>query len=783
MHIMQENEDVSMYLVPEQIYRFNIAMFFDPEDELEVSTFLPLNNDRQEIIEETVIAKDLQMEDKSSLNGRYVSWYGNEESKQISYSSLLSLQALKYQISPELMLPKVISKENQRYLTETEHIPVHHQEIIALWNTLKPANEHSLYQVLDAIYNYTYHSISPLPFKGLTDSLTTLRLGAASCNGKSRLFISLARLNGLPARLVGGVILNGDKKKTSHQWVEVNIENNWVPFDVTNGHFSSLPKHYLELYRGDNNLFRHTSNINFDYYFNSSKQHTSQALYRDVQTSVQFIPNVAVLLQDLGLPLKATYIFLLFPLCTLLIAFQRNILGIQTFGIFMPILIAAACIYTGFIQGLIGFSSVLFLAVLGHSLLGKFHVLKIPRLAAIITLIAIVSLIGISLIDRPIGVETGILILFPAVIISFTADRIHQLSDEHNWLELVQNGLGTFTSITICYITFNSILLQGLFSLYPELLLCVLAILLHIGNWSGMRISEIIRFRKLLTLQEHNVLGLNARNKNIIYQHNDKKLLTLAADKLLTKQALIKEGIPCPSTSAICRSYPDIKHFMTAMTDKVNFVIKPNNGSRGNGILILRKPVKGGFINSSGKFWSYDDIKNHVSEILAGSFSQSGKEDEAYIEPMIDQEPTIKTISPRGLCDIRLIICNGKLISAMLRIPTHSSNGKANLHQGAIGASIDLQTGRIGSSFLKGKKITHHPDTDVSLQEVHIPFWNDIIDISLQCYIAIPLGYMGVDICIDRHIGPLVLEVNGRPGLEIQNIQSHGISKLVKEAF
>lgn len=298
-----------------------------------------------------------------------------------------------------------------------------------------------------------------------------------------------------------------------------------------------------------------------------------------------------------------------------------------------------------------------------------------------------------------------------------------------------------------------------------------------------MRISEIIRFRKLLNHHEHDVLGLNARNKNIIYQHNDKKLLTLAADKLLTKQALIKENIPCPLTTTICASYTDIEQFMTTMKGKSNFVIKPNNGSRGNGILILSKPVEGGFLTSSGKFWSYGDIKNHVSEILAGSFSQSGKEDEAYIEPMIEQDPIIKAISPRGLCDIRLIICNGKLISAMLRIPTNSSNGKANLHQGAIGASISLQTGKIGNALLQGKEITHHPDTNVSLQDIHIPFWDDIIDIALQCYIAIPLGYMGVDVCIDHHAGPLVLEVNGRPGLEIQNIQSQGISKLVKEAF
>ncbi len=40
---------------------------------------------------------------------------------------------------------------------------------------------------------------------------------------------------------------------------------------------------------------------------------------------------------------------------------------------------------------------------------------------------------------------------------------------------------------------------------------------------------------------------------------------------------------------------------------------------------------------------------------------------------------------------------------------------------------------------------------------------------------AIPLGYIGVDICIDQTRGPLVLEVNGRPGIEIQNVQKRGL--------
>ncbi len=125
--------------------------------------------------------------------------------------------------------------------------------------------------MLKSIFNYT-HSLEPRPFKGLTDALTAARLGEGSCNGKSRLFVALARRAGIPARLVGGLILDSGRKNTSHQWVEAYVGGYWIPFDPLNGHFASLPSNYLELYRGDKFLFSHTPNINFDYSFTIQKR-------------------------------------------------------------------------------------------------------------------------------------------------------------------------------------------------------------------------------------------------------------------------------------------------------------------------------------------------------------------------------------------------------------------------------------------------------------------------------------------------------------------------------
>ena len=294
-----------------------------------------------------------------------------------------------------------------------------------------------------------------------------------------------------------------------------------------------------------------------------------------------------------------------------------------------------------------------------------------------------------------------------------------------------------------------------------------------------MRVSEIFRFRRL----DENVMGINSRNRDFIYRYNDEVLLSVAADKITTKRLLSQQGIPAPETRAVCRSHSELDRFMGQIQGEGKFVIKPNRGSQGNGILLLEQIEGDGFRSTSGKLWSRAEVRRHVAEILAGSFSQSGSEDEAYSEPMIAQHELLRKISPTGLCDIRLMVRNGYALSAMLRVPTLKSDGKANLHQGAVGASVDMESGCITRAVLKGAEQPKHPDTEVDLVGVEIPFWKKIVEMAEHCYSAIALGYMGVDICIDEQLGPLVLEVNGRPGLEIQNVGNRGLGQVVSDAY
>ncbi|MDQ7051069.1 MAG: UUP1 family membrane protein [Enterobacterales bacterium] len=352
-------------LTPSNIYDVAFELKFEQDsDSINIETYIPRDNERQQIIEESFANNGLGNTVTEDETGRKALWTGHSIFNSVRYKALIKSQEVNYQINDNVKIPASYPPSFDPYLQETEAVQVTHPEIDAVWKSIKPRTAKKIMPVLRSIYNLTYQGITGAPFKGFTDALTTLRLKQASCNGKSRLFVALARKNNIPARLVGGLIMNQGSKKTSHQWVEVYIEGHWVPFGPTNGNFAHLPANYLSLYRGDKVLFRHTSDINFNYQFVIDKRLVAPNLYQEKLTDTlepksgsEF--NISQLLLNMGLAPLTIGLFLLFPLCTLAISFLRNVIGIKTFGVFLPMLIAAACVFTGFFRGIIAFVVIL----------------------------------------------------------------------------------------------------------------------------------------------------------------------------------------------------------------------------------------------------------------------------------------------------------------------------------------------------------------------------------------------------------------------------------------
>src|SRR5690606_14514497 len=120
-------------------------------------------------------------------------------------------------------------------------------------------------------------------------------------------------------------------------------------------------------------------------------------------------------------------------------------------------------------------------------------------------------------------------------------------------------------------------------------------------------------------------------------------------------------------------------------------------------------------------------------------------------------------------------VFKGFPIMAMLRLATHASDGKANLHQGAAGVGLDMATGRSLNAVQFGKPVTEHPDTHKPLKEIDIPNWRQMLLLASRCYEMTGLGYIGVDLVLDARRGPELLELNARPGLAIQVANNRGL--------
>jgi len=273
------------------------------------------------------------------------------------------------------------------------------------------------------------------------------------------------------------------------------------------------------------------------------------------------------------------------------------------------------------------------------------------------------------------------------------------------------------------------------------------------------------------------IIGINKRNCNFIAPNNHRSLYPLVDDKLRTKQLAIEHGIHVPELFATVETEHDIGAFVAGLDKSNDFVIKPVNGSGGKGIMVIVDRQNRHWIKASGDRVTEVDIKRHLSNILSGIYSLGGMPDQALVEYRVKSHSVFDKFSYKGVPDVRVILYKGVPVMAMLRLPTRASDGKANLHQGAVGVGIDLITGKAIGAVCTDQRITHHPDTDELLIGFQVPFWPELRALSTKCHDLVPLGYMGVDIVIDQAFGPLVLELNARPGLSIQICNGRGLDQ------
>ena len=489
-------------LIPATRYAVELSMQVDGHGEdISVHTYLPKTDSRQSINNEKNSSGVFTTELKSDQLNRDAFWRAENVHGQqgIVYAYTVQARHVRFNIPADLTIPESYPAPFASYLISEPGIQKDDPLIEAALSSIVLNESPTILDAVTRIHRHLQDNLANRNFSGFTDALTALKLGEASCNGKSRLFVAMLRKLNIPSRLVGGLIMQQGSKRTTHQWIEVYINGHWVPFDTINDHFAEIPANYLTLYYGDLVLLKHTANVNFQYFFKITKQLVPQRDAQDaLSQSALNITNLYAFFERVGISQNLLKILLMLPLGALVTVVFRNVIGLETFGTFLPALIAAAARETGLMWGMIGFLMIILVSAVVRRALDWLQLLHSPKMAIMLTTVVITMLV-----TTVAGVQFGLfklahMTLFPIAILAITAERVALMEAEQGSLKVARITFMTLIVISACYAVMDSLFMQSLILAFPELLLIVIALNLWLGKWIGIRVMEFVRFRRLI---------------------------------------------------------------------------------------------------------------------------------------------------------------------------------------------------------------------------------------------------------------------------------------------
>ncbi|MFQ5767621.1 MAG: sugar-transfer associated ATP-grasp domain-containing protein [Acidobacteriota bacterium] len=272
------------------------------------------------------------------------------------------------------------------------------------------------------------------------------------------------------------------------------------------------------------------------------------------------------------------------------------------------------------------------------------------------------------------------------------------------------------------------------------------------------------------------ILGLNARNLLYIQPLNPRRLFPLVDDKIRTKTVLAEAGVRTPELLLVLSNLDEVNHARESLRKAGEFVIKPARGRQGGGITVITSCEGETFTRIGGTRASWEQLRQWMGDILFGVHSV-GDRDRVLIEERVHPDPALNSLAEFGLPDVRVIVLHNRPAMAMMRLATRASGGRANLHQGAPGIALRLSDGLAFRAVCNRRPIFRHPDNGAPLTGFRHPDWKALLHMATRAAAAVALPYVGVDMVLDARRGPVVMELNARPGLEIQIVQRRGLRR------
>jgi transglutaminase-like putative cysteine protease len=458
--------------------------------------WLPSPERVQRIFGEQFETGDLRFSIREETSGRQAIWSGRmSDVKRVSYAFRVQVFPARIEIPPDASKQAPPKELASTYTRRDPGLPVDHEAIQTVLETLDLGSGDDLAARARTIYSFVVHEVTLSP-SAADDALIALADRRGNRHGKERLLCTLLRAAKVPARIVQGLeLLSGDA--LPRRWVEIWLGGHWIPASAGDDFFGRMPPDRLLLGRGDAPLVEATGVEAVSHSFHAIPERlTPQEL---AALMVPPDPTLEALsLYGLSVPMQAAVrVLLLLPLGVLITAFLRNVVGIPSFGTFMPLLVALALRGTGLGTGLALLGGVLLIGILVRMLLERLRLLLVPRLSLILCVVVLsvisMGLLGLRLENR--DFYAGI--LFPIVILTMLIERFSVTAAESNVTEAVRRSLYSTLIAVIIYPVLRSSLAEHLMFGFPELVIVIMGLLVMMGGYTGYRLTELYRFRSL----------------------------------------------------------------------------------------------------------------------------------------------------------------------------------------------------------------------------------------------------------------------------------------------
>jgi len=461
-----------------------------------VTALIPSDDEGQVVLDERSASDRLRFSIRSRGDTRIGVWTGWLEGvQQIAYEFRVRSEVLTVPL-PEPPYAEPGEALREAYVQPTSEFPATTPQVREVLDRLPLPAADNVIDRVRSLYAFVAHEIATVDSAG-DDAVLTLAQREGSPTGKARLLVTMFRASGVPSRLAHGLELREGVGPQERVWTEAWVDDVWIPMSSVSGFFAERPADVISLGGAGHAPVEATGARAFGYRYRSLRERL-----RPEEVALLMAPNHPILarLSLYNLPVgsqSALRALLVLPLGALVVALFRNLVGVATYGTFMPLLIAFSLRSFPLGRGLALVAFVLVLGVATRLLLERLRLLMVPRLAILLCLV-VLSVTALAIAGDEMGTQELFAgILFPIVILTMLVERFTIAMAEEGVQAALVPAFWSIVVATVCYPVLRSPTAEHLMFTFPELLFAAMGVLVWVGGYTGYRIADLVRFRML----------------------------------------------------------------------------------------------------------------------------------------------------------------------------------------------------------------------------------------------------------------------------------------------